>query len=305
LSSELARRVAFGVVAAPIAVAIVLYGGAALAALLAIASAIAAWEFFRLARATGLTPLDDVGIVIAGLTPLVVHARFLGLYEPGSSIGVLSLAAIVLLAVLALTIWIRGVAEKPIGAVSTTIFGAAYTGGMLSFGYAIRYHDYAFAPASISLGRSTFGLASGGLLLLLPVLATWASDTGAYAVGRTMGRHKLLPSVSPGKTIEGSVGGLLGSVLVTWLLTRWLLRPAAHLDFRWAPVGVILFGAMVSAVGQVGDLAKSLLKRDAGVKDSSTLIPGHGGVLDRVDSLLFVLPVSYVLFGWLLTWAPS
>jgi phosphatidate cytidylyltransferase len=305
LSSELARRVAFGVVAAPIAVAIVLYGGAALAALLAIASAIAAWEFFRLARATGLTPLDDVGIVIAGLTPLVVHARFLGLYEPGSSIGVLSLAAIVLLAVLALTIWIRGVAEKPIGAVSTTIFGAAYTGGMLSFGYAIRYHDYAFAPASISLGRSTFGLASGGLLLLLPVLATWASDTGAYAVGRTMGRHKLLPSVSPGKTIEGSVGGLLGSVFVTWLLTRWLLRPAAHLDFRWAPVGVILFGAMVSAVGQVGDLAKSLLKRDAGVKDSSTLIPGHGGVLDRVDSLLFVLPVSYVLFGWLLTWAPS
>jgi phosphatidate cytidylyltransferase len=282
-----------------------LYGGAALAALLAIASAIAAWEFFRLARATGLTPLDDVGIVIAGLTPLVVHARFLGLYEPGSSIGVLSLAAIVLLAVLALTIWIRGVAEKPIGAVSTTIFGAAYTGGMLSFGYAIRYHDYAFAPASISLGRSTFGLASGGLLLLLPVLATWASDTGAYAVGRTMGRHKLLPSVSPGKTIEGSVGGLLGSVFVTWLLTRWLLRPAAHLDFRWAPVGVILFGAMVSAVGQVGDLAKSLLKRDAGVKDSSTLIPGHGGVLDRVDSLLFVLPVSYVLFGWLLTWAPS
>jgi phosphatidate cytidylyltransferase len=305
LSSELARRVAFGVVAAPIAVAIVLYGGAALAALLAIASAIAAWEFFRLARATGLTPLDDVGIVIAGLTPLVVHARFLGLYEPGSSIGVLSLAAIVLLAVLALTIWIRGVTEKPIGAVSTTIFGAAYTGGMLSFGYAIRYHDYAFAPASISLGRSTFGLASGGLLLLLPVLATWASDTGAYAVGRTIGRHKLLPSVSPGKTIEGSVGGLLGSVLVTWLLTRWLLRPAAHLDFRWAPVGVILFGAMVSAVGQVGDLAKSLLKRDAGVKDSSTLIPGHGGVLDRVDSLLFVLPVSYVLFGWLLTWAPS
>jgi phosphatidate cytidylyltransferase len=305
LSSELARRVAFGVVAAPIAVAIVLYGGAALAALLAIASAIAAWEFFRLARATGLTPLDDVGIVIAGLTPLVVHARFLGLYEPGSSIGVLSLAAIVLLAVLALTIWIRGVTEKPIGAVSTTIFGAAYTGGMLSFGYAIRYHDYAFAPASISLGRSTFGLASGGLLLLLPVLATWASDTGAYAVGRTIGRHKLLPSVSPGKTIEGSVGGLLGSVLVTWLLTRWLLRPAAHLDFRWAPVGVILFGAVVSAVGQVGDLAKSLLKRDAGVKDSSTLIPGHGGVLDRVDSLLFVLPVSYVLFGWLLTWAPS
>jgi phosphatidate cytidylyltransferase len=305
LSSELARRVSFGVVAAPIAVAIVLYGGAPLAALLAIASAIAAWEFFRLARATGLTPLDDVGIVIAGLTPLVVHARFLHLYEPDASIGVVSLASVAMLLVLSLAIWMRGVGGKPIGAVSATVFGAAYTGGMLSFAYAIRYHDYAFAPASIAFGRWTFGVASGGLLLLLPVLATWASDTGAYAVGRTMGKHKLAPSVSPGKTIEGSIGGLLASILVAWVMTRWLLRPAAHLDFRWPPVGVILFGVVVGAVGQIGDLAKSLFKRDAGVKDSSTLIPGHGGVLDRVDSLLFVLPISYVLFGWLLTWAPS
>ena len=120
-----------------------------------------------------------------------------------------------------------------------------------------------------------------------------------------MGRHKLIPSVSPGKTVEGAIGGVLASVLVSWAIARWLLRPAAHLDFRWAPVGVILFGVVVSAVGQVGDIAESLLKRDAGVKDSSTLIPGHGGVLDRVDSLLFVLPVSYILFGWLLTWAPS
>jgi phosphatidate cytidylyltransferase len=305
LSSELARRVAFGVVAAPIAVAIVLYGGAPLAALLAIASALAASEFFRMARATGLTPLDNAGIVIAGLTPLAVHARFLHLYEPDASIGVVSLAAIVMLFVLALAIWARGVSGKPIGAVSATVFGAAYTGGMLSVAYGIRYHDYAFAPAALAFGGWNFSVASGGLLLLIPVLATWASDTGAYAVGRTMGRHKLIPSVSPGKTIEGTIGGLLASVLVSWALTHWLLRPAAHLDFRWAPVGVIVYGVLVSAAAQVGDIAESLLKRDAGMKDSSTLIPGHGGVLDRVDSLLFVFPISYVLFGWLLTWAPS
>ncbi len=305
MSSELARRVAFGVVAAPIAVAIVLYGGAALAALLAITAAIAAWEFFRLARASGLTPIDDAGIIIAGLTPLVVHARFLHLYEPDASIGIVSLASIAMLLVVTLAIWLRGVTGKPIGAVSATVFGAAYTGGMLSFAYAIRYHEYAFAPAAVTLGGRSFAVASGGLLLLLPLLATWASDTGAYAAGRTMGRHKLIPSVSPGKTVEGAIGGLLASVLVSWALTRWLLRPAAHLDFRWAPVGVIVFGVVVSGVAQVGDIAESLLKRDAGAKDSSTLIPGHGGVLDRVDSLLFVLPVSYVLFGWLLTWAPS
>ena len=305
MSSELARRVAFGVVAAPIAVAIVLYGGAPLAALIAIASALAAWEFFRMARAAGLTPLDDTGIVIAGLIPLAVHARYLHLYEPDQSIGVLSLAAMGTLLVLALAIWLRGVTGKPIGAVSATVFGAAYTGGMLSFAYGIRYHDYAFAPAAVSLGGWNFSIASGGLLLLIPLLATWASDTGAYAVGRTLGRHKLIPSVSPGKTIEGTVGGLLASVLVAWAIGRWLLRPAAHLDFRWSPLGVILFGVAVSVAAQIGDIAESLLKRDAGVKDSSTLIPGHGGVLDRVDSLLFVFPVSYVLFGWLLTWAPS
>jgi phosphatidate cytidylyltransferase len=305
LSSELARRVSFGVVAAPVTVAIVVQGGAALAALLAVASAIAAWEFFRMARATGLTPLENTGILIAGLTPLVVHARYLQLYQPDASIGVVSLASVVMLLVLSLAIWTRGVNGKPIGAVSATVFGAAYTGGMLTFAYAIRYHEYAFAPAQVTLGEWTFSVASGGLLLLLPVLATWASDTGAYAVGRTIGRHKLIPSVSPGKTIEGTIGGLAASVLVTWLWTNGLLRPAAHLGFRWQAIGMILFGVLVSVAAQVGDIAESLLKRDAGVKDSSTLIPGHGGVLDRVDSLLFVFPISYILFGWLLTWAPS
>ena len=305
MTSELARRVAFGVVAAPIAVAIVLYGGAPLAALLAIASALAAAEFFRMARATGLTPLDNTGIVIAGLAPLVVHARYLNLYNPDASIGVASLASIVRLVILSLSIWLRGVGEKPIGAVSATAFGAAYTGGMLSFAYGIRYHEYAFAPATLMLGGRSFSVGSGGLLLLVPVLATWASDTGAYAVGRTIGRHKLIPSVSPGKTVEGAVGGVVASVLVSWALSHWILRPATHLDFRWRYAGVILFGVLVSAAAQIGDIAESLLKRDAGVKDSSKLIPGHGGVLDRVDSLLFVFPVSYVLFGWLLTWAPS
>jgi phosphatidate cytidylyltransferase len=111
--------------------------------------------------------------------------------------------------------------------------------------------------------------------------------------------------VSPGKTVEGAIGGVVASVLVSWALSHWILRPATHLGFRWQYAGVILFGVLVSAAAQVGDIAESLLKRDAGVKDSSSLIPGHGGVLDRVDSLLFVFPVSYVLFGWLLTWAPS
>ena len=113
-------------------------------------------------------------------------------------------------------------------------------------------------------GGRAFDVPSGGLLLLLPLLVTWASDIGAYACGRTFGRHKLIPSVSPGKTIEGAVGGLVASVLVAWLYSRFLLRPDAHLGFRWEPIGVIAFGALVSVAAQIGDLAESLMKREGG-----------------------------------------
>jgi len=305
VSGELTKRVVFGVIAAPLAIAILLYGGWPLAALLAVLSALGAWEFYRIARASGLAPFDDLGTAISGLIPLVVHARFLGLYDPNGRLGPLSLIVLVLLALLALSIWMRGVAGKPVGAVAATVFGIAYTGGMLSFGYGIRNHDYASAPAALSLAGRSFTIAAGGLLLLLPVLVTWASDIGAYAVGRTMGKHKLIPSVSPGKTVEGAIGGLLASMLVAAVYTRYVLHPSAHLTFRMTPAGVLVFGALVSVAAQIGDLAESLLKREAGVKDSSQIIPGHGGILDRFDSLLFVLPVSYVLFGFMLMWAPT
>jgi phosphatidate cytidylyltransferase len=303
VSSELTRRVLFGVVAAPIAIAILLVGGAALAALVAIAAAIGAWEFFRIARASGLEPLDNVGIAIAGLIPLAVHAHFLGLYNP-ARLGALSLAALLLIALLTLVIWARGVEGKPLAAAASTALGIAYTGGLMSYGLAIWHHQYAFAPATIRVGSYELTVPSGGLLLLLPIFITWASDIGAYAVGRAIGRHKLIPTVSPGKTVEGALGGLLASMLVAWVYVHFVLRTATHLDFSFPPAGALLFGAVVSAAAQIGDLVESLLKRGAGVKDSSHLIPGHGGVLDRVDSLLFVLPVSYVLLGAMLTWAP-
>jgi phosphatidate cytidylyltransferase len=304
LSSELTRRIAFGVVAAPIAIGIVLYGGAPLAALLAVTAALGAWEFFRIARADGLKPFDDVGIAIAGLIPLLVHARFLRLYDAESSFGALSIAVFVVLLLLALSIWFRGVDGKPLSAAATTAFGAVYIGGTLSFGYAIRYHEYAFAPAPIPIAGHTYNIPSGGLLLLLPLLTTWASDIGAYAFGRGFGRNKLIPSVSPGKTVEGAIGGLVASMVLSWAFIQFALRPAAHLGLKWYPFGALVFGAVVSIAAQIGDLAESLLKREAGVKDSSALLPGHGGILDRCDSLFFVLPVTYIVFGLLLTWAP-
>lgn len=291
--SELAKRIIVALIAAPLALAAALAGGAALAGLLAVASAVGAWEFYRMARAAGQTPMSDLGCAIAGLIPLAVHARYLDLVEPR-----LSYFAVALIGVMSATIWSRGVHGKPISAMAATVFGALYTGGLLSFAYALRYHEYAVGGTSLG----PIPVAAGAVLLGLPLLITWASDIGAFFVGRTLRGPKLIPAVSPGKTISGAVGGLVASVIVAWLYVRFALQPAAQLALT--STGIILFGALISVAAQLGDLVESLLKREAGVKDSSGLLPGHGGVLDRVDSLFFVLPTAHLLLGWLLIPAP-
>src|SRR5215207_2879185 len=157
--SELALRILFSVVAAPLALWIVLAGGAALAALLAVVSALGAWEFFRIARGSGTRPLEDVGIALAGLVPLAVHAHYLGLlaFRP-------ALFALLTLALLASTIWLRGVEGRPLGTAAATLLGVVYTAGMLSFGYAIRYHDVVrgydlVAAQPVGLGPFAFRIA--------------------------------------------------------------------------------------------------------------------------------------------------
>jgi phosphatidate cytidylyltransferase len=291
--SELTRRILFVIVAAPVALTIMFAGGASLAAFLAVTSAIAAWEFFRIARAAGHEPLSEVGSALAGLVPLAVHARYLGLIEPR-----FSYIACVLLLLLAAAIWMRPPGRHPIAAVATTTLGVLYTGGLFSFAYAIHYHDY--AAGGVMWGR--IPVSAGGALLALPVLITWATDIGAFAVGRRIGGRKLIPSVSPGKTLSGAVGGVVFAVIIAALYIHYVLRPVAQLGMRTA--GIIAFGVVLSVAGQVGDLVESLFKRDAGVKDSGTLLPGHGGMLDRIDSLLFVMPAAYLLLTWLLIPAP-
>lgn len=216
--------------------------------------------------------------MLAACVPLAVHAHYVRLFTVPSTVGVL-----VVLALLALAIWRRGVDGRPLVAVATTVLGLAYAAIPISYAYGLRYFEY------------VVGRPGGTATLMLPVLCTWASDIGAYAAGRTLGRRKLIPSVSPGKTLEGAIGALVAAGLLAAVYEVLVLKPYAQLGFR--PGVAVAFGVLVSVVAQLGDLVESLLKRDAGVKDSSQLIPGHGGVLDRVDSLLFVLPVAYLLLG--------
>jgi len=279
--SELTTRILAALVAAPLALVMVYLGGLPLAAFLAAVSVGCAWELFRIARAGGLDPLDPLGIPLAGAIPLAAYSATIGLYRP-----TLGLAAMALLVILSAVIWVRGTHGHPLGAAAVTVTGVLYTGGLLSFGYALREYPYAI------------GNRAGTVLVAFPLVLTWASDIGAYFVGRAIGGRKLIPAVSPGKTVSGALGGLVTTIVVSSLYVRFALGPLASLTMT-VPAA-LLFGAIISVSAQIGDLVESLLKREANVKDSSRLIPGHGGLLDRLDSLLFVLPVAYLLFGWLL-----
>ena len=283
--SNFTQRVLFALVAIPVVLGAVWYGDWALASVLAVASALAAWEFFRIAQALGTRPMARLGILIAALLPLAIHARYLGL--PVDALVSPTAGAIVVLVLFAAAIFVRGVQRRPLEAAALTLFGIAYTGAMLAFAYVLRYHQYA-------IGRT-----AGFAVLALTLVLVWISDTAAYAVGRAIGKRKLIPSVSPGKTIAGAVGALIICAIASWALVRFVLVPRAQLGLR--PLHAALFGIAISVATQLGDLAESLIKREAGVKDSSHIIPGHGGVLDRIDGMLFALPVAYwLLSAWLI-----
>lgn len=282
---ELARRVVVALIAAPLAIAMVWLGELPFAAFLGLAGGLGAWELYRMARHGGVEPMDALGIPLAAAIPLLAHADRLQLLRSPAAVG-----GTIFVALLGASIWARGVGGRPLESVAVTVFGALYTGGMLAFGYALRHHRFVIEPAA------------GTALVLFPVILTWASDIGAYFVGRALGKAKLIPSVSPGKTRAGAIGALVITMLAAYAYNLYVLRPYSQLAL--APWTTLVFGLVISGAAQVGDLAESLLKREAGVKDSSQLLPGHGGILDRLDSLYFVLPVAYLILGRLLIAAP-
>jgi phosphatidate cytidylyltransferase len=236
-------------------------------ALTAAALLLALAEFYSLAAKVGAKPLQVPGYAAA----LVVVAAFV--YGEAS----LAVAAVVALAVVSLGAGAFRPDEikQSLLSVSTTVFGVVYIallGGCLA-GVRVVPDNAAAAHLSSKLLTTFFAF-------------VMMSDTGAYYVGRAIGRRKLAPRVSPGKTVEGSIGGFAAAV-VTGPLCRMIFfpeLPVAH---------ALALGAAVGVIGQLGDLAESLLKRSAGVKDSGKLLPGHGGVLDRIDSILFCAPLLY------------
>ena len=252
-------------------------GGWVLAALLALVAALIAREMYAMVGRKSPRPLAALGM--AGAAGMVLAA---GAAPRDGLLNPLPAGVLVLLTLAAATaaIWARGVEGEPLLAVAATVFGAGY-GALVGFALFLRHLPGVNDPLH------------GAAILLAPVLLTWASDTFAYFGGRAFGRRKLIPRVSPGKTVAGAVAGVAGAVVLGVAYAVFLARFGAYAP---TPAEGALLGLVMAVAGQVGDLAESLWKRDAGVKDSGTLLPGHGGALDRFDSLLFTLPLGYAFF---------
>jgi phosphatidate cytidylyltransferase len=241
-------------------------------------------ELFDLAARQGIRVLRIFGLLSAAALAPITYAAFV---SPGFRADLLAdwpyAAAIWLIALLTLVLATRPPVEKPLSSAAITFLAVAYTSALPAFLIAIRHNRF---PE-----RSW----AGAWLVFFPLVVTWVCDTAAMFGGRTFGGPKLAPTVSPGKTWSGSTAGVVGGVLMAPLFGL-LVLPRVGIEVPlWH---LLIIAGVLSVIGQVGDLAESLFKREAGVKDSSNLIPGHGGVLDRFDSLYFVVPTAAALYRW-------
>jgi phosphatidate cytidylyltransferase len=265
---------------------------------IAAAASLAAHEFYSVVRRAGYKPWYPAGLSVALLLALrgylggdlLSGAAYIG---PSVAAEVMVLVLVLVLALARQGLYWRASlratrVEASNGAESTslpgrspyltwadlglTLAGALYTGGLIGY-----------APLLAAQARGA-DQAGAFKWLLLVLLGTAACDTGAYLVGSLTGKHKLIPHISPGKTWEGLAGGVLGAVVAAVAFSGLLALSLPQ---------AIALGLLVCAAAVSGDLCESLLKRAAGVKDSGHLIPGHGGILDRIDSILFVLPAVY------------
>jgi phosphatidate cytidylyltransferase len=306
--SNLTLRILTAVVAIPLIVLVCIAGGIYFFTFIALISAVALSEYYSLARAKGARPLTGAGILSGLLINLsFYHAKLqLSLARAAEGTGMafpfpsqaqlLVIILILVVAGLSLIELFRNEGSALLN-LSATLFGLFYIS--LFFGTLIGIREL-FVPLDFPMARFFTGASNladpstidhvyrwGGYTVVSIFATIWICDSAAFHVGSAIGRHKLFPRVSPNKSWEGALAGFFSavasSVAAKFLLLEYLTPGAA-----------VVIGVLVGVFGQTGDLIESLLKRDAGVKDSSHLIPGHGGAFDRFDSLLLVAPLVYL-----------
>jgi phosphatidate cytidylyltransferase len=272
--STLPQRIISSLVAFSAVVAMVWFGWVTLTVLLIFATTLGLHEFRSMARKKGMAvggrSIYGFGILMLLASGPLASQGF-WVIPPG-----VPWREIVVWAYLTWVLIVEVVrpSERPLERIMTSVFGLLYIPFLLSFGLLLRYEPNAQL---------------GFWYVVVTAVGAYASDVGAYFVGGSMGRRKLAPEISPSKTLEGAIGGLAFSFLIVFVFSE-LLRGIAP-EVRLVEIGI--FSLLVSSAAQLGDLAESIIKRSFGVKDSGTFLPGHGGLLDRIDSTLFALPVAY------------
>ena len=273
------KRVATALVLIPVVVGLVLFTPTWVVAIAtAVITVLALWEYFALGEAIGHRAYRVWAIVCS---VLFIYSQWLASYDNrvshhiyflfGRPLGERpSVEWYLFLFVLGLAIFILWT-KRP-------LVEALPAAGITCSALLLVAFPLSFAVTLQSLPRF------GPQLLLFALVITWAGDTAAYFVGRAIGKHALAPHLSPKKTWEGSVGSMVGSLIVAWAFSYWIRIPIGHL------VAMAVIG---NVAGQMGDLLESAYKRSAGVKDSGALLPGHGGVLDRIDALILCIPVIW------------
>jgi len=256
------KRVLTGIVLAPILYVIVWVMPAAyFAGLAVLAAVIGQHEVYAMARARGARPMAVIGTVLGAFLVLSFY------FPRAADNGEFQAAAGIIL-LLACRLFSPQPVEGAFEDITSTFFGIFYVA--LLFGFQVAIHR---GP-------------DGKYWLVLMYLVIWASDTGAYYIGTAFGKHRLYEKISPKKSIEGLAGGIAASMATAAVCRIWLVPSLG-------PAEAVLLGGLLAIAGAIGDLAESLIKRSAGVKDSGAIIPGHGGVLDRMDSMLFAAPLLY------------
>jgi phosphatidate cytidylyltransferase len=237
--------------------------------LIAAAALAGTYEFYHMANFDRKEPLIYLGLLWSLALVLSPH------YQNPDVLPIVITAAMLISLILLL---LRPSREKAFHNWAWMIVGALYVGWMLSYWLNLRR------------------LVDGQNWVYLAMLTTFANDTGAYFIGRARGKHKLAPKISPAKTWEGAIGGLICAILAAIVIATVLKLLGPPFIFKYWQI--ILLGFLVSLFAQLGDLIESLLKRNMGVKESGNLLPGHGGILDRFDSLIFVGAVVYYYVIW-------
>ena len=277
--SNLFQRILAGAIGIPLAVFLIWLGGWWFTIAIILITTIALWEFFRLSTSKNAAANQSVGIIWSiALQLAMAGSLYLSGREGYALLGVSILIFIAgVLVVLTTEIW--RARENALINTAMTIAGVSYITLCMSTLFFLRE-----TPDVRVVG--SFG-DHGATLVLILFVSVWICDTGAYFSGRWFGKNLLFPRVSPKKTWEGAIGGGIVAVAAFTALSYYFMP---GLDTQHA----VVCGLIVGTFGQIGDLAESLLKRDATIKDSSQIIPGHGGFLDRFDSMLFASPLVYV-----------